>query len=160
MALTQNQNQFAQTPVLGQVDMLVNPSIISVKIDPDSVATKLQVGQGFKLVDVAGPEIIVDQVDDEEDVVFGVAIYNPRKQLYAAGDTIEVAIGGSVVYLETSAAVARGAKVELDPSGPTVATLTDFPDDCQVGIALDKASASGQLIRVLIQPLDGNLSSY
>ena len=160
MALTQNQNQFAQTPLLGQVDMLVNPSILSAKIYISSVATKLQVGQGFKLVDQAGPEITVDQVANDSELVFGVSVYNPRKQTYSPGDTIELALEGSIVYLETSAAIARGAKVQLDPTGPTISTLNDYPNNYMIGICLDKPTASGQLARVLIKPADGNLSAY
>lgn len=160
MSLTQNQNQFAQTALLGQVTMAPNPSIIPVKIYIGSVATKLQAGQAVKLVDQAGPEIQVDEVDDDSTLPFGVIIYNPRKNTYAAGDTLEIALAGSVVYLETSAAIARGAKVMIDPTGPTVSTLTGLPTNCELGICLDKPTASGQLARILLNPLDPNLSAY
>lgn len=160
MSLVQNQNQFAQTALLGQVTLAPSPAIIPVKIYIGSVATKLQAGQAVKLVDQAGPEIQVDEVDNDSTLPFGVIIYNPRKNTYAAGDTVEIALAGSVVYMETSAAIARGAKVQLDPTGPTVSTLTDLPNNCQLGICLDKPTGSGQLARILIQPLDPNLSAY
>lgn len=160
MSLVQNQNQFAQTALLGQVTMAPSPAVIPVKIDPASVATKLQAGQGVKLVNTAGPEIIVDQADDSTTECFGVIIYNPRKNLYSAGDTVEVALTGSVVYLEASAAIARGAKVMLDPSGPTVSTLTTYGTNAELGVCLDKPTGSGQLARILLRPLDPNLSAY
>jgi len=154
MATFQNQNQFSQTPLLGQVDMTVGSTIITGKIDPASEATKLQAGQVMKLVDVAGSEIIVDVCTDSiDDLPFGVIPYNPRKSLYAAGDTVELALRGTVIYLEPSAAVARGAFVTNDPAGPTVATQGfDTP---QLGIMLDKPTAAGRLSRVMIEPAFG-----
>lgn len=160
MSLTQNQNQFVQTALLGQVTMAPNPSILPAKIYISSVATKLQAGQGVALVNQAGAEITVDQATDTTTECFGVIIYNPRKNTYSAGDTIEVALNGSVVYMETSAAIARGAKVMLDPSGPTVSTLTGLPTNAMLGICLDKPTASGQLARILLRAADPNLSAY
>lgn len=159
MSTYQNQNQFAQTPVLGQVDMTVNPNIKSVKIDPASTSVKLQVGQAMKLVDTAGVEIIVDEAAIT-DQAYGVIIYNPRKNLYAAGDTVELACRGSVVYLEASAAIARGARVQNTPTGPTVSTLTAYAVNCQIGISLDKPAAAATLTRVEIDPKDPNESAY
>ena len=159
MSTYQNQNQFAQTPVLGQVDMTSAINIKSVRIDPSSQATVLQSGQAMKIVDVAGTEIIVDVAAITEKA-YGVIVYNPRKNLYAAGDMIEVACKGTVVYLETSAAVARGAKVMLDPTGPTVATLAVLATNCMVGICLDKPAAANVLARVEVDPQDPNLSAY
>ncbi len=159
MSTFQNQNQFTQTPVLGMVDMTVNPAIISVKIDPASVSTVLQSGQGFKIKDVAANEIIVDVVANATEEVFGVSIYNPRKNLYNPGDTIELALSGSVVYLEASAAIARGAKVQLTPATPSVQTLV-AGTNAQLGISLDKPAAAATLCRILIKPLDINQANY
>ena len=150
MSTFQNQNQFAQTPLLGMLDMTVNPAIMSVKINPASTAAVLQSGQGFKIVDIAGTEIIVDQITAATDVVFGVSIYNPRKNLYVAGDTIEIATRGSVIYLETSAAIARGANVQMDYTGPTVATRAST--NYRIGKCLDKPAAANVLARILIDP--------
>lgn len=151
MSTYQNQNQFVQTPVLGQVDMTVNPSIMSVKIDPSSSATQaqLQAGSVMKLVDVAGTEIIVDTCAITA-LAFGVIVYNPRKNLYAAGDTVEVATSGSVVYLETSAAIARGVPVQAATATGLVATRTST--NYGIGICLDKPAAANVLARVLIRP--------
>ena len=153
-----NQNQFAQTPVLGQVDMTVNPNIKPVRINPASVATVLKSGQAFKLIAGAANEILVD-VAAITDRAYGVSVYNLKKNTYAAGDVVEIACRDSVVYLESSAAISRGAKVQLDPTGPTISTLT-AGTNAAIGTALDQASASGQLIRVEIYPEDINVSAY
>lgn len=159
MSTYQNQNQFAQAPVLGQVDMLSAVNIKSVRIDPASQSTVLQAGQWLKIVDVAGTEIVVDEAAVTEKA-YGVIVYNPRKNIYAAGDMVEVACKGTVVYLETSAAIARGAKVQNTPAGPTVQTLTSLATNCQVGICLDKPTAANVLTRVEVDPQDANLSAY
>lgn len=146
-----NQNQFAQTPVLGQVDFTVSPNIKSVKINPDTEATVLQSGQAFKIVDVSGPEIIVD-VAAENELAYGVAIYNPKKNIFTAGQTIDLGCVGTVIYLEVSAAIARGASVALDPTGPTVATANPATQ-AQIGECLDKPSAAATLARIEIRPV-------
>ena len=150
MSTFQNQNQFSQTPVLGQVDLTYSPNIKSVKIDPASTSLYLQAGQAFKIVDVAGPEIIVDAVSALTDTPYGVAIYSPKKNLFAPGQTIELACDGTVVYLEASAAAARGASAQLLFSGPTVATLVS-PTNGKIGQFLDKPAAAATLVRVQIK---------
>lgn len=149
MATFQNQNQFAQTPVLGQVDLTgFGNNVFPAKINPASVGL-LQVGQAFKIVDVAGSEIIVDVAAIGE-MAIGVLIYNPKKSVYVAGDTVDLAGAGTVVYLEASAAVARGANVQQDPTAVTVATRTST--NFRLGKMLDKPTAAATLCRVLIQP--------
>ena len=152
MSTFQNQNQFAQTPLLGQVDMIAGPNnVLSVRIDPASVATQaqLQAGSPMKIVDTVGTDIIVDAAAIT-DLSLGVIVYNPRKNLYAAGDVVEVAARGSVVYLETSAAIARGANVQAATATGLIATRasTNF----RVGKVLDKPAAANVLARVLIDP--------
>jgi len=152
MAVYQNQNQFSQTPVLGQVSFEVNPNIKAVKISPDSVSTKLQAGQAVRLIAGVSSEVLVDvPTSDTAGPVYGVIIYNPKKNLYSPGDTVEIACAGSVLYLESSAAINRGAKVSTTYAGPTV--VTNATSGKQItGIALDQSSDAGQLIRVEVTP--------
>ncbi len=159
MSTYQNQNQFAQTPVLGQVDMTSAINIKSVRIDPASSSTVLTAGQFVKIVDVAGTEIVVDEAAVTEKA-YGCIVYNPRQNTYLKGDMVEIACKGTVVYLETSAAIARGAKVQNTPAAPTVQTLASLATNCQVGICLDKPAAANVLTRVEVDPQDPNLSAY
>lgn len=152
MATYQNQNQFAQTPLLGQVDLGSGPNnIVSARIDPSSSATaaQMQAGVPFKIVDVQANDIIVD-VAAITDMAFGVIVYNPRKNQYAVGDIVELACRGSVVYMETSAAIARGANVQAATATGLVATRAST--NYRVGKMLDKPTAANQLARVLIDP--------
>lgn len=155
MSLVQNQNQFAQTALLGQVTLAPSPAIIPVKIYIGSVATKLQAGQAVKIVNQAGPEIQVDEVDNDSTEAFGVIIYNPRKNTYVAGDTVELACSGSVITLQSSAAIARGANVSQTAAsaGNDPLITTSVATNFVLGQALEKAAGANALIRVLVNPL-------
>lgn len=143
-----NQNQFTQGPVLGAPDLAFNFNTKSVLINPSSVAAKLQVGQALKLIAGNTPQILTDQAASA-DVPFGVIIFNNKKNLYTAGQTVEVACKGNVVYLQSAAAITRGAAVENVPADVTVQTKAS---GARLGYALDQATGAGQLIRVEIDP--------
>lgn len=154
----QNQNAFAQSPVIGQLDLTVNPNLKPVMIDPASVAgAELRVGAWFKIVDKAGPQIMVD-IAGATDVPYGVLPYDSRTGVYNPGDQITLACRGSVVYLETSAAIGRGGAVQQDPTGPTVAPLAASNAKC--GQCLDKPTGSGVLARIEVDPADYNTATY
>lgn len=152
MSTFQNQNQFAQTPLLGQVDLISGPNnIFSARIDPASTATQaqLQAGCAMRIVDIQGNEIIVDTCAITA-LADGVIIYNPRKNQYAAGDVLELAGEGSVVYMETSAAIARGARVQAASATSLIATRAST--NYSIGKCLDKPTAANVLARVRISP--------
>ena len=156
MSTYQNQNQFAQTPLLGQVDLIAGPNnIISAQINPASTATanQLQAGSPMKIVDVVGTQIIVDAAAIT-DVAIGAIVYNPRKNLYVAGDTIEIGCAGTVMYLETSAAIARGASVQAATATGLIATQAS--PNAALGQMYDKPAAANVLARVRIAPTNSS----
>ena len=147
MSTYQNQNQFAQTPLLGQVDLIAGPNnIISAQINPASTATanQLQAGSPMKIVDAAAIT----------DVAIGAIVYNPRKNLYVAGDTIEIGCAGTVMYLETSAAIARGASVQAATATGLIATQAS--PNAALGQMYDKPAAANVLARVRIAPTNSS----
>ncbi len=158
--LKQNMNQFTQSPMLGAVDLIPSPDVVTGQITPSSTATAIQQGSAVKLVgSAAGTSsgaILVDvQTGPTDAAVFGVIAYNERKNLYVKGDIVEVVRSG-YMYMLTSAAVVRGTRVAItaatttaDPTVAGDATSGHFT----TGIAVDEATASGQLIRVSVQPL-------
>lgn len=152
VATVLNQNQFALTPILGSLTQGVPHNVKTCRILPTSTATVLVAGQAVKLVASTSPEIVVDAVASATaDVVYGVIIFNPKKNTYAAGDVVEVACKGSVIWLESSAAINRGVKVSTDYTGPTVAG--DATASHQItGVTLTQVAGTGTLIAVEIDP--------
>ncbi len=151
-----NQNQFAQTPVLGQVSMVVNPDIVPARINPSSSAV-FQAGSAVKLISGTANEILVDACTGPTDgPVFGVIVYNLRKNLLSAGDVASVACGGSYVFLEASAAITRGDKVTASAAttgnDPRIATVSTPSTQYVTGVAVDSAAGAGSLIRIKIAP--------
>lgn len=159
--ISQNQNQLLQTPMLGQRTNDPQPQMFACQIDPASAVAVINVGQAVKLKDIAGPQIMVDICTGPTDgPVFGVIAFNMRKNSYVPGDTVEVVGSGGVLVLATGAAVARGAQLAITPNAvvgndPTVAADA-VAGHFIAGIALGKASAAGQLIKVKINPTTNN----
>jgi len=145
--MTQLSNQFDQTNEKGALDLAINQNLFDCRIDPASVAT-ITAGAPLKIVDVAGERIVVDLATLAADDIFGFMPLEIKKTDFVAGDLIRCAINLSVVVMEASAAIARGADLEIVPTGVKVVTNAG---GTSIGRALDKATADGDLIRVLIK---------
>ncbi len=146
--MSQLQNQFAQTPEQGQLDLMVGGNVVSCQVDAGQ-ATALVAGQAVKMVDSAGgiPKVIACAAD--EDDVFGFVIYDIRRSSFPALSKIEVAFfRGSVMYMTAGAAIPRNGQVMIVPGTIKVVTVT--ATNRIVGRAYDKAAADGDLIRVVI----------
>ena len=152
---TQNQNQFAPVPMIGSPDMQAVVNSISAKITSSSVSY-IQNGSVVKLVTGSAAEILVDaQLTNVDAPVFGVVAFSNRKNAYVPNDTVEVLLTDSIVYMLSGGAIARGDKVSATIAGAAVdcVVATDVTTlHYVVGIALDVATAAGQLVRVQIAP--------
>lgn len=147
--MTQNVNQFKQTTEKGTLDLGINWNLLNCRIDPASVATFTNANAfAVKIVDVAGKQITVDLATAANDDIIGFITYEVKTNSYVAGDYVRVAFGYSVMTMEASAAIARGADLEIVPTGNKVVTKST---GTSIGRALDKAAADGDLIRVLIK---------
>ena len=122
---------------------------IEAKIASTETGT-LVPGTVVKLVDVSGDKPAV-AIAAASDTPFGVVQYEAKKNsyTYAAGadNSITIASFASVIKLEASAAIAAGAKVEYVPTGAKVVTNST---GVAFGKALDKATASGDIIKVMV----------
>ena len=157
MTISTQMNQMAQTPLKAQLAAIFNANTLPVMIDPEQSGT-LYAGDFVKLVNATGKNILVQKAA-ATDSPFGVIIFTPKKQSYVAGDAVEVACDMSVVFLESAGVIARGANVEFYPTGSKVLSTGGVNPVC--GIALDNATAAGQLIRVLCRtsPVTGVFTS-
>lgn len=145
--MAQNPNQFVQTPEKGQIDLTINPSVFSVQVDA-AQGTALVPGQLVKLATTAGgvPKVIASAAVTDDH--FGVIVFNRKTASFPATARMEVAAWGSVVYMEASAAITRGANVAYAAAGLKVATAVST--NAIVGRALDTSTGDGSLIRVYL----------
>ncbi len=146
--MSQLSNQFSQTtekgmltPSYGGVEASFNAQVVSTE------TTALVPAQPVKLSDTASGQMVVTAITAVTDSVFGFIPLNVRIDSYAALDNVKIATSGSVMMMEASAAIARGATVEAIIAGQKVVTKTT---GTALGTALDKATADGDLIRVAI----------
>lgn len=145
-----SQNQFALQPLVGVVDLRVGPTnVISAQVDPSQVGA-IQPGQAVKLVpNTFGGVPRVVAVSAKTDVVYGVVVFNFKDIQYLAGQNLEVALGGTVIWQWATGAITQGLQVCLDQTyvggvQATGATATIM------GYAVDGAAAAGP-IRVNLQ---------
>lgn len=157
--LALNQNQFDITGMLGQVTMDPQPNTLPAQLNPSTAAAAGTVvaGTAVKLIAGAGPQILVDVCTGPTDgPVFGFIAYDPRKNIYVGGDLFSVVGRDGVLLLESSAAIARGARVAATPaadtsSDPTVATDATT-GHFVAGTALGQTTGAGQLLKVQVLP--------
>lgn len=150
-----NLNQFTQTPVVGMLDPACNPnpSVMQVRFNPGATSTlRIQAGEGVVLSDLGASDVngvpIVIQRATNATAIYGVKVYDTKKGEIEPGEVFSVAMEGSTIVMEASAAIVRGALVALviASKGKVVTRTTEEI----LGIALDKAAADGDLIRVKI----------
>lgn len=146
-----SQNQFAQTALLGMIDLRFPYNSVSVQIDA-SQATGLYPGAAVKMVDSADgvPKVVGCAADSDE--VLGFINFDIKTIVFLAGAPAEISMAGNVMYLYATAAIARGVQVTLDlTTNGGVRAAAGHTGDKIVGWAYDKASAPGALIRVFLK---------
>jgi hypothetical protein len=153
--LALNQNQFTQTPVIGQVARQPGIDTETCQINPNTTAAVIAVGCSVKLIANTGSQIIVDVCSSPSDgPVYGVISYNLRGNTYSAGSQVEVAGIGNIIQLKTSAAVNRGQRVAVTNPSTSTNDATVAADttagDYTIGTALTQASGANQLISVKV----------
>lgn len=144
--MTQLVNQFELSKEKGQLDLQLGQSVLSCRVDASQ--TTLAVGAAVKLFDVAGgvPNVVACA---DTDLVFGFVCKNLKKEAYVANDAIEVAVSGTFMYMTAGAAIVPQAEVMYVAATGKVITAAGT-SKAIAGIALDKAAADADLIRVLI----------
>lgn len=150
-APTQQPNQFAQASLLGMLDKHLNANTIPAMVDSTEAGT-LYAGGAVKLVDSLGgvPKVVGCTADSDE--VFGFINYDIKSRGFTAGMPLELSIKNNVMFMYSTAAIARGGKVCLDlTTNGGVAAATGSSAKRIVGWAYDKAANAGQLIRVYIE---------
>lgn len=152
---TQNMNQFTKTAVAGSLDLVAsgNNTVFTVRLNPSYAGDGMVPGEGVDLVDLGASDIsgglpIVGVRALDTTSIFGVKITNTKKNTAEAGEVIQVAGKGSVIWMNASEAIPRGSEVALVLATPGDIAIADT--ETVLGRTIDKASAADQLVRVLI----------
>jgi hypothetical protein len=149
--MTVNSNQFRMTDVKGKLD-LSSINSLTCLISSAQVGSLLP-AQPVKLIDTLDKLPVIAAVESDTDDIFGFINFSVKDTSFAPGTPCEVSILNNVMYMEASAGILRGAPVAVVLSGIKIATAVG--NQTIIGIALDKASASGDYIRVWIKtPMD------
>ena len=146
MSVFQNMNQFEQTPIKGSVDSLLTPNTVSVQLNVLS-DFELIPGDAVKLVSGDAKVILVDKCGDS-DKPFGFVLFNPKKERFEPGDTFEIMLDWSVMFMEAGGVISRGNNVEFVSA--TTQVIASGGGNPISGVALDNA-VEGDIFRVLIK---------
>jgi hypothetical protein len=144
-------NQFQQSQVVGLVDLRVgSTNVIAAQVD-SSVSSQIYPGQAVTIVaNTSGGIPKVAPSTSKADAVIGFAIFNVKDLKYVAGQNLEIALFGTVVWLYATGAITQFARVCNDPTyvGGVQATGSTAT---LVGTAIDGCAAAG-MIRVMLVP--------
>ncbi len=140
-----NINQFAQQTIRGQLDLNIPPGPVIAGVVSASQATALKAGDAVKMDTTSGnvPSFLAAAASD---VAIGHVVFDAKKASPVAGDTIQVALLGCIMWMTARGTVAVQANLENYTDG-TVQTLAAGK---MRGIALDPAT-TGNLLRVIIR---------
>lgn len=141
-------NQFAQSQVIGALELKQDWETLSAQVDA-SEAGQLTAGQAVKIVDSAGPGVPkVVACSADTDQVFGFINRTFKDAKFVAGSLVEISQAGNVMVLQATGAISAGAQVCLDVTYVGgVQAATGSSAKRIVGYAIDKA-VGAQLIRV------------
>lgn len=146
---TLNVNQFAQIPVLGQLDLETQGTVFTGATSVNQV-TALVAGQPVTVENSGGGVPKVLSLASAAVPANAVVVRNLKDTNFPASARVELAGDGTVVWLLSNGAINRWAAVEADTTtagnvGPALGV------NPTLGIAFDQATGTGQLIRVLLQ---------
>tara|TARA_R110000851_G_scaffold306239_5_gene464510 strand:- start:4073 stop:4519 length:447 start_codon:yes stop_codon:yes gene_type:complete len=147
--MTQTSNQFNLNVNKGELTAVYGGTPASMNaVVGASEASPIVPAQAVKLKDVAGAGIVITAVTATTDAVYGFVPYSLKTSSYLSEDNLKVSGDEAVMHMEAGAAIARGAELEFVVTGSKVQTQAT---GTVVGIALDKATADGDIIRVQIK---------
>ena len=152
--ITKSKGELAFSRLIGEnLACTVNPALSpSVPIVP-AQAVKL-VPQTTATADA--PLIVTPALPHEN--ILGFAIKDLRSDNHYAGSQLDVAIDGAIMIMEASGALDAGKRVGVNSSVQVVDATTAHI--AQIGILLDQAINTGDLVRVLIKTPSLDSISY
>jgi hypothetical protein len=152
-AATLSQNQFAQSPFVGVIDLSVgSTNVIAAQIDASAGSLLYYPGQFVKIVannNGGVPKVI--GCTTKSDAAIGAIRFNIKDISYGAGQNCEIAMWGSVIWLYATGAITQFAECCLDITS-AAGVQASGNTATYVGVAIDGAAAAASLIRVMLVP--------
>lgn len=139
------------TPTRGNAALLPNQPILQGCVVSLSETATLVPGDIVALATGGADDQIVVKKAAVTDLPFGVVVGNAIATGFAAKDRVSLFVKGAYVYLIAGGSVARGAKVQFNPTTGKVDD-TSTASNGYVGVALTAASADGDVIIVQVDP--------
>lgn len=143
--------QMDQFDIKNQQGIKMNPNgqAIEAKVSKDlSSTTPFEAGYAAKFHATEAGDLPVITPISAGEAGDGVVLFNMKKSKRYALDVVEFALDGSIVGMVASTGINRGVAVAFNPSTHYVTTTTG----ARIGKTLDIASATGDIVRVLICP--------
>ena len=139
-----NLNQFKLSNIEGMT-MNPEPNVISAQVLPTlAAASYYQAGQVVAFGTNAGDMPIIRAINTGCGI--GVIAFNAKKSKYYANDICSVALDGTIITVKAASAITRNDVLAYGSTG--MGTITTGNG---IGIALDNASASGDIVRMMVK---------
>lgn len=151
-ALAYEMNAFAPYQVAkGQLDLDVNLNNFAGLVD-STQTTALMPGDPVSIVGTSAglPHYIKAA---EGSLVFGYVKWSAKQSSFKAGDMVEIASGGDVMYMEAGGALNAGIAINFKIDSGTGAITLEAPGTSAgstIGYTMEQATAAGDLVRVYI----------
>ncbi len=148
--MTLSMNDLAMQPVVGLITNAGTGMVLTAQINPDA-ATPVVAGEALKLLATssAAGVPVVTPVTALTDTIYCVAAYNLKNATFTAGKPLEIAMRNTIIWMTAGAAIDAGKFVEYDYTTKKVKVNLTAGRDA-IGIAQNKVTADGQLIRILL----------
>ena len=152
-AFAYQMNAFAPNQVAkGQLDLDVNLNNFAGVVD--STQTKALVpGDPVSIAGTTSKGLPHYIKAAKGSLVFGYVKWSAKQSSFSAGDMVEIASGGDVMYMEADGALNAGVAVNFKIDSGTGAITLEAPGSTAgstIGYTMEQASAAGDLVRVYI----------
>lgn len=148
--MAQELNAFSQVAERGQVALLNGANLVLSAVIDSSETGTLKAGDAVELVATSTGCPKVKKLTSSGKP-FGFVVFNAvQNDGIKAGQAVEVACTGAFMWMIAGSAINAGAEIEYTIASGKIATKAS---GSLAGMALEKASADGDLIRVMVKTI-------
>lgn len=138
-------NALEQKPLAGMVDLPVSTNTVSAQVAASETGS-IYNGEPVKLVPDTYGVPKVAKLSSGSDVPFGIVNLSVKKNVYKAGDALEISRDTNYIYVTAAGAITRGVNVAYDFTAKAFKAASG--GDVVVGKAFDGAAKASDLFRL------------